>query len=348
MKDQMQDSIEPPPGSSSAPTLSDVARRAGVNKITASVVMNGAGQGNTRVSDATRQRILAAAKELHYQPNALAKSLRHRKTNIMGFYVPGYIDTRDLFLSEIVSGLHQACEQNQKDFLVHGTFRGDSVDDVYAEILNGKIDGLVLFTGSKNALAPRLAASHLPVVAIANPIEGMACITIDDITGSRMQVECLARKGHRRIVYAVSPFDFTAPNRRYESFLAAAQEADLIVTPYTIPSGDNRQQIAGILAEILAIPLPERPTAIVCWHDTLAFPVVERLRKIGVRVPDDMAVIGYDGATSFIPPAFELTTVCAPWREVAHTAINLLCHSNGKPPIEETILPVTWIAGETA
>lgn len=331
-----------------APTLGDVARRAGVNKITASVVMNGAGQGNTRVSDATRQRVLAAAREIHYQPNALAKSLRHRKTNIMGFYTAGYIDTRDLFLSEIVSGLHQACEENRKDFLVHGTFQGNSVDDVYAEILNGKIDGLVLFVESQNALAPRLAGSHLPIVAIANPIDSMACVTIDDGTGARMQVDCLARKGHRHALYAVSPFDYTAPNRRYESFLAAAKEAEIRVTPYTIPTGENRQEIAVILSDLLSQPRSERPTAIVCWHDTLAFRLVDGLRKLGARVPDDMAVIGYDGSTTLIPPAFELTTVRAPWREVARTAVNLLCQTKGKPPVGETILPVEWIAGETA
>ncbi|MBC8136005.1 MAG: LacI family DNA-binding transcriptional regulator [Fibrella sp.] len=344
----MQDTMEKTIAAVTAPTLADVARRAGVNKITASVVMNGAGQGNTRVSDATRQRVLTAAKELHYQPNALAKSLRHRKTNIMGFYIAGYIDTRDLFLSEIVSGLHQACEQNQRDFLVHGTFRGTSVDDIYAEILNGKVDGLVLFVESGNALAPRLAASHLPVVAIANAESSMACVTGDDVSGSRMQVAYLARRGHRHVVYAVSPYNFAAPARRFESFLAAAQEADLRVTPYAIPSGENRQNIADTITELLALPPSERPTAIVCWHDTLAFRIVEHLRKIGVHVPDDMAVIGYDGSTTLIPPAFELTTVRVPWREVAGTAVNLLCQTKGKPPVGETILPVEWIAGETA
>ena len=278
--------------------------------------MNGAGQGNTRVSDATRQRVLLAAEELHYQPNALAKSLRHRKTNIMGFYFPGYIDTRDLFLSEIVSGLHQACEENQHDFLVHGTFRGNSVDDIYAEIMNGKVDGLVLFVQAQNALVARLATSHLPVVAIANVESAMPSVTVDDLAGALMQAEYLIQKGHRRVFYAISPFNMAAPTRRYEAFLAIAQELGLSITPYAIPSGDNRHDIEVVIGKLLALPVSERPTAIVCWHDNLAFGIVRYLRKVGVNVPGEMAVIGFDGSSSLIPPAFELTTVRAPWREV--------------------------------
>lgn len=341
----MQDSIEKNAAPVAAPTLMDVARRAGVNKITASVAMNGKGQGNTHVSEATRLRVMRAAEELHYQPNSLAQSLRHRKTNTMGFYFPGYMDTRDLFVSEIVSGLHDACEQNHRDFLLYGTFRGDSIDAIYAELLNGKVDGLVIFVQAGNPLVARLAASHLPVIALANAEKEMACVTVDDLTGARMQAEHLAKKGHRIVFYATSPYHLGAPDRRYQAFLACAKEWNIQVITGTI---SEQGSLHESLEKLMSTPAAQRPTAIVCWHDQLAFYVVENLRSRGIKVPDDMAVIGFDGASSSIPAAFKLTTVRAPWHNVGRTAMDLLCKTNGKPPAEETILPVEWIAGETA
>lgn len=328
-----------------AATLNDVAARAGVNKVTASIVLSG-GRGNTRVSDATRQRILDAAGELQYLPNALAQSLRRRRTHTLGFYMGGFIDTRDLFLSEIVSGLQQGCEQNRHDFLMHGTFRGDSTGDIYAELLNGKVDGLVLHVPSGDPLVPRLAASRLPVVAVANPVPNLASVTVDDAGGSRLLARHLAEKGHRRVAYAVSPFKLSAAVRRYEAFLQAADECDMPVT------AERARDAAGILSDFeqayLALPARERPTAIVCWNDHFAYVLIERFRALGIRVPDDVAVAGFDGSTTLIPPAYRLTTVRAPWREVARTAVALLIENQGKPAPDETTLPVELVAGDTA
>ncbi|MES1227637.1 MAG: LacI family DNA-binding transcriptional regulator, partial [Armatimonadota bacterium] len=188
-------------GPKAAATLADVARVAGVNKVTASVVMNGRGQGNTLVSEATRLRVQKAAEALYYQPNAVSQSLRHGRTHCIGFYLPGYLDTRDLFLSQILSGLHGACAAHRRDLLLHGAFSSESVDDVFAELRNGKVDGLVIFVPHDNLLAARLAASHLPTIAVANPETGMASVTVDDVGGARLQAEHLYRMGHRVVLY---------------------------------------------------------------------------------------------------------------------------------------------------
>src|SRR5207244_514989 len=111
-----------------APTLSDVAQRAGVSKMAASLVLNGS-RSNTRVSEATRQRIRQAAELLGYVPNAIARSLSQRQTNIIAVYLEGFIAPRDPFFSEILTGLHQGCHDGRKDLLVYGGFRGNSTED---------------------------------------------------------------------------------------------------------------------------------------------------------------------------------------------------------------------------
>ncbi len=328
-----------------APTLIDVAEKAGVNKVTVSVVLNGS-QANTRVSNATRERILAAAKELNYQPNALARSLRRRQTNIIGFYMGGFMDTRNLFLSEIVSGLQQGCELNCRDFLMHGTFRGASTDDIYAELVNGKVDGLILHVRGNNPLVQRLADSYLPVIAITDAVPSLPSVTIDDVAGSRLLAQHLAEKGHRRILYGTSPFPLASVHRRHAAFCEAA--SDLGMTVVTDLARHDDLLPSPLEARFLALTPRERPTAVVCWNDNFAYLMIEYFRRSGIRVPEDLAVTGFDGSTTAIPPAYRLTTILAPWRQVAQTAVSLLiAQKEGNPPPAETMLPVEFMLGET-
>ena len=328
-----------------APTLVDVARQAGVNKVTASIVLSG-GQGNTRVSDATRQRILLAAEQLRYQPNALARSLRSRRTHTVGFYMSEFIDMRDLFLSEIISGLQQGCQQNRHDFLMHGTFDGRSTDEVYTHLLNGKVDGLVLHVDSGDPLLPRLAASRLRVIAVANPVPSLPSVTVDDGAGSRLLAAHFAHKGHRRVLYAACPFPLSSAVRRQQAFLEAARAEEMTVAVVTPEHGSPAEQ-AFLEREILALPPDIRPTALVCWNDLTAHRMLPYLLSRGLRIPQDLAVAGFDGVTSVIPPAYRLTTVYAPWHEVARAAVDLLCQVPGKPALDETVLPVQFVQGET-
>ncbi len=337
-----------------AATLTQVAERAGVNKVTASIVLSG-GQGNTRVSAATRQRIVEAAEALQYRPNALARSLRGGKTHIIGFYMGGFVDVRNMFLGEIISGLQQGCELNRHDFLVHGTFRGTSIDDIYAELMNGKVDGLIVLTGKQPNLIDRLEASHLPIIIISDPHPGLPSVTVDDANGSRMQAELLAGKGHRHILYGICPFNLSSTARRYSAFCAAARELGMTVTP-RLGRGDD-SVVSEAETEFLnwgessrrpGEDAPrDRPSAIVCWHDEMAHGVISHLRDKGMQVPRDVAVVGFDGWDSIIKPPYQLTTIRAPWREVARTAVDLLVQNPGKPLETDTILPVELIPGDT-
>lgn len=332
----------------SAPTMQDVARKAGVNRVTVSVVLNNA-QASTKVSESTRARILAAAAELRYQPNAIARSLRRRRTNIIGFYSgDAFSDASNPFISQIISGLQKGCKQYRQDILLHSNFGGGSADVVYAELANGKIDGVILYTPLEDPLIQYLADSHVPTVALADALPHIPSVLVDDAAGGRLQAEYLAQKGHRHIFYQSLRRESNSVRRRVEAFCEAAAGYGMSVV-----KGDD-MDINGGLGEIGRALLTdtsrsECPTAVVCWEDLCAYRVLGDLLAMGQRVPDDLVVMGFDGIMPPVEPLRRMTSVRAPWREVARTAVSvLLSRVEGKEVAQETVLPVELLVGNTA
>jgi DNA-binding LacI/PurR family transcriptional regulator len=330
-----------------APTLSDVAARAGVNRVTVSVVLNNA-RANTRVSEATRQRILQAAAELRYQPNAVAQSLRRRRTNILGFYSgDNYNDLRNPFFSQLVSGLQKGCEEHDQDLLIHRR-RGDrTAEAVYADLVNGKVDGLILFTTPEDPLIELLAASHLPVIGLADANPAIPSVVVDDAHGGQMQVEHLAQRGHQTVFYQPGPQHLVSARRRQAAFLAAA-EARGITVIRGVPTDWVGAQLCPDSQAALASHRPDRPTAVVGWEDLCAYRLLLRCQEMGWQIPQEMAVMGFDGIVQPVEPVWQLTTIRAPWRMVAYTAVLLLlAQREGKPAPPETVLPVELVPGNT-
>jgi DNA-binding LacI/PurR family transcriptional regulator len=328
-------------------TLLDVARRAGVNKVTVSVVLNNA-RANTRVSDATRQRILDAASELKYRPNAVARSLRRRRTSIIGLYNGyGYTDLANPFLSQVIAGLQRGCKEFRQDLLLHGMYRGSSADDIYAELANGMIDALVLFAPSSHPLAAHLAESHLPAISIAEPVPGLPAVLVDDAGGARQQAEHLAERGHRWALFQAPLQPMDAAERRFVAFSAAAEQRGLKVT--RVHAADFDGSLGPEAQRLLAPAERDRPTAIACWEDISAYRALSGCLQMGWRIPDEIAIVGFDGMVPFTEPLWKLTTVRAPWQEVAYTAMKLALDAvEGREVPERTVLPTELAVGNTS
>ncbi len=207
-----------------AVTLGDVAAAAGVSKVAVSVVLNN-GRSQVRVSPATRESIVETAQTLEYKPNAMARSLRRQRTDVIGFYsAQGQIfNPLHPFFGTVLKGLLDGCEDHRKDFLLHGTFRNRSENDIYLELLNGQIDGLVLYAREVTPLIQRLIDSRLPVVTIADEVPGLPCVTVDDSLGGKLLATYLADKGYKSVMYRVT--DAVLPStieQRWQSFRAEA------------------------------------------------------------------------------------------------------------------------------
>lgn len=334
----------------SVSTLDDVARHAGVSKFTVSRVLNGT-LSNTRVSDATRRRILDTVDTLRYRPNAVARSLRRKRTGILGTYFGfAVVPMTTPFVSQVVRGFQNGCNAHQYDLLIHGTFRGQSVNDIYGELVGGKIDGLLLLAPENDPLAAMLAESHLPVVAVADAMPGIPSVVVDDAEAGRLQARHFARTGHKHALFIGSDRPQTSSERRRESFLREAASLGLKVSEEDTPT------VAGsVLTDAVRRHLvrrdADRPTAIACWSDGIAQAVVNECLAAKIALPETLAVVGCDGFVFPVTPARQLTTVRCLWDKVGEESVRLLHHSitEAVPELaDETVLPVEWVAGDTA
>jgi DNA-binding LacI/PurR family transcriptional regulator len=344
-----------------AATLEDVAARAGVSKGAAAVVLLGS-RSNTRVSAATRERLLASAAELNYTPNDVARSLSRRSTNIMGVYFGGKpLYAQSPFDAAILDGLNGACGLNRKDLLILGSFHSGSENETYAKLVNRQIDALVMLSQRKDTLTDRLAASHLPVITVVNSVPDLPCVGVDDAQGARLQAEHLYEKGHRRVLYrlmalTLSPDIATSVTRRLQAFQGAARE--LGMTVHTVRENhldysprDSNLLLTPCEREVLTAPPGERPTAVVCWSDYSAYCFFTYCENVGIRVPDDLAIVGFDGvriAERWGSNRCTITSIKAPWEQVGEKAVELvLSQRDGVDIPHETLLPVTLQAGGT-
>ncbi len=343
-------------------TAKEIGRRLGLSQPTVSRILSGA--NNHRVSPETRIRVLEAAAQMGYRPNALARSLRRGRTNIVGFYTGyGYVDARNPFLAELMGSLQRAADPRHLDLLLHGVFRGASTDDIYGELMDGRIDGLFIHTHPDDPLAARLRDASLPVVALADAVPGIPSVVADDVSGMHQLLDLLWEKGHRRIGYIRPVQRFASVERRVETFLSwgavhgMSEPSDLV---YPVEFEFSESALEKIQAS------SEPPTAVCCWNDMTAFDLIYQCRKRGISVPGDLAVVGFDGLLS--DPrlcARALISVGASWTDIADHAMDLLMRQirSGRfseedvgtgeeiavaEPAPLTRLPVTLVGGDTA
>ncbi len=309
----------------------------------------GAHHGNVRLSEATKLRIQEAARTLDYSPNILALSFRQRKTNVIGFYCGyGFLDARSQFLAEVIGGLQEECNLLCKDLLLHGVYRGSSVEDIYRECVGGKMDGLILQAAPNDPLVERLRESHLPVVAVVDAVPGLPSVVADDVAGSGMIARYLQKQGSKRIVYferVILP-RLESVERRRIGFEQEANRHGLQVD--YLPAQEDIIPVNAPLPEILTLPAGERPDTLIGWSDRTAYDLISRCVYHGMRVPEDVRVIGFDGLGTPLDCLARLTSVRAPWAEVSRTAVSLLMkHIQGEEIAIETVLPVELLIGTT-
>ena len=337
-------------------TLKEIATRAGVGTAAASVVLNGA-RSTSRVSEANRQAILRAAAEMNYRPNGLARSLRTRRTGIVGFF-SGYdcVDPRNGYIAEVLSGLQAACVGLGLDLLLYTPHADLTPEKVVAGVSDGRLDGLVVTALPAHPIVPMLARAHLPVVAIADPLPGIPSVVADADEGGRLQARHLAERGHRRVLYLPADFPFPSVVERARGF--ADEAARLGVEVLTgRPIHGHHPELRSVEGKPMLMPPedlaalrgPRRATAVVAWDDAPAHRVASQLVREGMNVPADVAVMGYNGCASATELRWSLSTVRAPFREMAGLAVGTLHRmiaGEAVPDLQR--LSTTLVPGETS
>jgi DNA-binding LacI/PurR family transcriptional regulator len=321
------------------PTSIDVARCAGVSQSTVSLVLSGKGRG--RVSEATQERVRQCARELGYRPNAAAQALRLGASRAVALLVP---DMTNPFFSRVLRGAQRAAAEAGYIVILVDTRNDRHWESQSFEALRaGPVDGYMLF----EVTAPEALGADENVVMMETEAPRRPSVRFDGEAGAAAAFEHLVGLGHRRIGHLAAAFRALTFEHREKSRRRVLTEAGIdpdaqprVLTPITID--DARQNALALL--------DENPTAVFCDDDVIAAGVYLAARERGIRIPDDLSVVGFDDmefARVLEPP---LTTVALDADLLGSKSFELLeLRLNGKRTRERVVLPAELLVrGSTA
>lgn len=276
---------------SGVPTISDVAARAGVGVGTVSRVLN----NSPLVSDRTRTHVLEVIAKMNYRPSALARGLSIGTAGVLAAVVQRMTSASAL---QRLRGILDVAAASGFDVILHNVSSVDDYRDQVRDLLRPDrcAGGLLVSIRPEDEDVAALAENRVPVVIIDGRLPGLPSLYIDDELGGRMATEHLITLGHRRIAFVgewEDPIGFRPTSKRCNGYRQAMAEAGLKIPDGFIKSGSPEHTVTVAAANEL-LDLDEPPTAVVASADSHAMVVSQAARARGVRVPEDISVIGFD------------------------------------------------------
>jgi DNA-binding LacI/PurR family transcriptional regulator len=306
-------------------TLKEIAARAETSTMAVSVVLNGA-RSNTRVSEATRRRILTVAAGLNYTPNAMARGLRRQRTNTLGvlFNWAGSTMIHSLYSVAVLDGIVAGAATAGYHILLY-TESWRSTTQSASTFADQRTDGVVVIAPQEDSdVVSGLVGLGVPVVLLssATTVPGVPYVTVDNQVGIEQALDHLRDLGHTRIAYVGTGTGRHSTRVRYEAYRNWMARHDL-PTPDADRLGNLViDQEEESLNQLLAGE--DRPTAILAYNDDMAMIVLEVARERGLSVPGDLSVVGYDDTLAASLTAPKLTSVRQPLIEMGQQAAKLL------------------------
>jgi len=319
-------------------TIKDIAKQAGVSHSTVSRALH----GSPLISDETIERIRQIAVEMGYFPSAAARSLKTNRSRALGVIVSA-ID--DPFFSEILQGIEEIAQERGYSLLMAASQRAPEREQAIVQDMRERhVDGLIICSGSFNASQQRkLLEFGIPIVVINNQAaeEYRYSIYHDDVDGSRQVTRHLIELRHQRIAYLGNSLSGRTTLDRLTGFRQEMDAAGLAIPAeymHEIPGGRPED---GLVALNHFLSLPQRPTALFCFNDMLAIGVLNGLNMAGIRVPEDISVVGFDNIIFSAYTNPPLTTLDQPKHyigaEAARLILGLLDSLTGEEPPEQEI-----------
>lgn len=305
-------------------TIEDIAREAKVSKMTVSRVLN----GKNYVAKETVEKVKNVIRKLDYQPNLIARSLSQKKTMILGVVIPRadkiFLDD---YIAQVLSGITSVALKNDYKILMiaYNKFQNETMD--YLSIAKSKlIDGMILLKSKKSDYHINvLAESGFPFILVNQKrnSNGINYVDSENIAGAKKAVQYLYNKGHRKIAFVVGNTDETNANDRLNGYKKTLKELNLPFRKEFIIYGKFEKEIAYKETDKL-LKLKDPPTAIFCSDDYMAIGVINKIKESGLKVPQDIAIIGFDNIEigKYMKPA--LTTIKQPMYEIGKLTTSIL------------------------
>ncbi len=295
------------------PTIYQVAERAGVSLSTVSRVLN----GKASVNKVLKERVEKAVKELNYRPNSVARSLANNRTDSVGVLVP---ELNAPFFGDLMQAVESTLRAADKHVIISvGRNCLETEKDAVEFLISRNCDALIMHAEAlSDEYLLELNQSKLPVALVNRQVEGLpeACTSLDNEKGGYLATRHLLELGHKDIAYISGPTDKCDASLRLEGHKRALSEAGLPINPQLIFNGDYSEEDGKIgLLELMARDVPF--TALVCANDWMASGAISCARDLGMSLPHDLSVVGFDDVV-FAHHVFpRLTTVSNPIAEMA-------------------------------
>jgi DNA-binding LacI/PurR family transcriptional regulator len=317
-------------------TINDVAQRAGVSTYTVSAVLN----RSARVSETLTSRVLEAVRELDYTINGVARSLQTRKTQTVGMLIP---DIANPFYAKVVRGVEDVCKAHNYSLFLGNTYNQVAEQSRYLTVFRSRqVDALLLFVsaGEESGLRP-LIQNKTPIVFVGRrPSEVEAdCVTSDNRLGTRLAVDHLISRGHRRIAVITGHRSLSVSSERVEGWRQSLRKAKIPADSRLVCEGDWGADSAYRHA-ILLIEGSNPPTAFFAANFMMMTGVLRALKEKGIRCPDQIEVMSSDDSEwldVFDPP---ISVVLQPSYEMGTVAAELIFRRLEEPgcPTKQVVL----------
>lgn len=324
-------------------TSEDVARHA---KVSQSAVSRAFTPGAS-VSLKTREKVLKAATELGYRPNALARAMISGKSRLIAMLV-AYLDNQ--FYPIVLENLARALQERGYHVLLFMTDTGRQ-DEVVQKMLEYQVEGIVMASATlSSTLARECAQTGIPVVMLNRYVatSPASSVTSDNIEGGRLVADFLVRGGHERIAYIAGAEDSSTNRDREAGFYKGLAQHGLAAWDRAV-GGYTFEGAAAATRELCA--RPERPDAIFVANDHMAFAVMDTIRsEFGLRIPADISIVGYDDVPEASWKAYHLTTVAQPSQTMIEATISVLLERIDNSVVRKraVVLPATLVTRSSA
>jgi DNA-binding LacI/PurR family transcriptional regulator len=306
-----------------------VAKLANVSTATVSRTIN----GSDKVNPETAARVHAAISTLNFIPNTNARALGSGRSSLLGLIIS---DVTNPFFSELVKAFEDvAIGQRQEILIANTNYDPHRTKHCVTRLIQRKVDGVAIMTSEMDEhLIEIFRRSQIPVVFLdmETPRIGVSCVHIDYSTGVEMAMNHLIGLGHQRIAFISGPLTLKSAYTRYRAFMESTARDHLNARPEFIQEGNHRPD-GGYQAMRRILACEHRPTAVLASNDMTAIGALGAISESGLRVPEDISIIGFDDIQLSAYTAPPLTTIHVPHTEIAEAAVHALLRTrpvNGK------------------